>query len=118
LSRIIDPTVVIDHVTPALKQGSFLITVCPNMTQVIQFCDAIRYKLPYITERIVEIEHREWEVRSLVSHPAFRPLGHTAFIVQVRKIQFKKSNDNLEEVHKENKDTEDDRDTINDTINQ
>jgi len=88
------------------------------MTQVTQFCDAIRSKLPYITERIVEVDHREWEVRPLVSHPSFRPFGHTAFIVQVRKIQAKKFYDNLEEVHEENKDTENNRDAINDTINQ
>lgn len=83
---MMEPWKVLPAVTPALKPDRFLACYLPNLTQVIALLQAIESQgLPYLHERTLEVLHREWDVRPPVAHPKFQQLGHTAFLVQLRR---------------------------------
>ncbi len=84
---LMEPWKVIAHLVPALKPDRSAVLYLPNITQVVELVRAVREKaLPFLLQRVIEVGHREWDVRPPVAHPAFRQVGHTAFLVQLRKL--------------------------------
>ncbi|GEM86290.1 tRNA (adenine(58)-N(1))-methyltransferase TrmI [Meiothermus granaticius NBRC 107808] len=85
---LMEPWTVLPAVTPALKLDRFLVCYLPNLTQVIVLLEQIKdQRLPYLLERTLEVLHREWDVRPPIAHPKFQQVGHTAFLVQLRRVR-------------------------------
>ena len=68
----------------ALKPDRFLVAYLPNITQVLELVRAAEAH-PFRLERVLEVGWREWEVRLPVAHPRFQQVGHTAFLVALRR---------------------------------
>lgn len=84
---LMEPWTVLPAVTPALKPDRFLVCYLPNITQVVTLLEQIKAQpLPYLHERTLEVLHREWDIRPPVAHPKFQQVGHTAFLVQLRRL--------------------------------
>lgn len=84
---LMEPWTVLRAVTPALKPDRFLVTYLPNITQVTALLEHVQNtELPYLHERTVEVQHREWDIRPPVAHPKFQQVGHTAFLTQLRRL--------------------------------
>lgn len=78
-----EPWRVLKHAEKALKCGGFLVAYLPNITQVIQLVRSL--SAPFILDKVEEVIEREWYVDDRV-RPVNTILGHTAFLVFVRKI--------------------------------
>ena len=78
-----EPWKVLKHAEKALKCGGFLVAYLPNITQVIQLVRSLNS--PFILDKVEEVIEREWYVDDRV-RPVNTILGHTAFLVFVRKI--------------------------------
>ncbi len=84
---LMEPWAVLHSITPALKIDRFLVCYLPNLTQVIALLEHLKAQnLPYLLERTIEVQHREWDVRPPIAHPKFQQVGHTAFLVQLRRV--------------------------------
>ena len=78
-----EPWKVLKHAEKALKCGGFLVAYLPNITQVIQLVRSLNS--PFILDKVEEVIEREWYVDDRL-RPVNTILGHTAFLVFVRKI--------------------------------
>lgn len=84
---LMEPWSVLPAITPALKVDRFLVCYLPNLTQVITLLEQLKaLQLPFLHERTLEVQHREWDVRPPIAHPKFQQVGHTAFLVQLRRV--------------------------------
>jgi len=78
---------VVNHAAKALKVGGFLVAYCPHVSQVGLFLDEVRKSDVLIHEKSVELIERLWAVDELRSRPKNSPIGHSAFLVFVRRIK-------------------------------
>ena len=84
---LMEPWTVLENAVPALKTGRKLVCYLPNITQVVQLLEEIRARrLPLLKRRVLEVGHREWDVRPPIAHPHFRQIGHTAFLAEFVKL--------------------------------
>jgi len=84
---LMEPWTLLAAVTPVLKPDRFLVCYLPNITQVVTLLEQLKLRpLPYLHERTLEVLHREWDVRPPIAHPKFQQVGHTAFLVQLRRL--------------------------------
>lgn len=83
LLDLAEPWRVLKHAEKALKCGGFLVSYLPNITQVIQFVKALNS--PFVLDSVSEVFEREWYVDERV-RPVNTMLGHTAFLIFVRRI--------------------------------
>ncbi len=65
-----------------VKNGGTIIVYLPSITQVEEFCNITK---EYV-EKVVEIIEREWHVQGKKVRPKSEMLGHTAFLIIVRKL--------------------------------
>ncbi|CAG8470505.1 15493_t:CDS:1 [Racocetra fulgida] len=103
-------------IVPRVKIDRYIVCYLPNMTQVLELIKQIKYhKIALATEQILEIQWRPWDVRATVirdkmddesfsvkqltlndeipdqalghiCRPSHEPTGHTAFLIQLKKI--------------------------------
>lgn len=78
-----EPWKVLKHAEKALKCSGFLVAYLPNVTQIMQLVRSLNS--PFILDKVEEVIEREWYVDDRV-RPVNTILGHTAFLVFVRKI--------------------------------
>ena len=81
---LMEPWKVLEKAALALKPDRFLVAYLPNITQVLELVRAAEAH-PFRLERVLEVGWREWEVRLPVAHPRFQQVGHTAFLVALRR---------------------------------
>lgn len=78
-----EPWSVIKQVKKTLKSGSFIFSYCPSIPQITELVNRLEdLKLISITELI----ERNWDFQDKAIHPKFRMLGHTGFLILMRKI--------------------------------
>jgi tRNA (adenine57-N1/adenine58-N1)-methyltransferase catalytic subunit len=68
--------------TSCVKNGGTIIVYLPTIVQVQEFCE----KSNDYVEKVVELIEREWFVQGKKVRPKSQMLGHTAFLIVVRKI--------------------------------
>ena len=78
-----EPWRVLTHAEKALKCGGCLVAYLPNITQVVQLIKSLTS--PFILDKAEEVIEREWIIDDRV-RPVNQILGHTAFLVFIRKI--------------------------------
>ena len=81
---LMEPWKALEKAALALKPDRFLVAYLPNITQVLELVRAAEAH-PFRLERVLEVGWREWEVRLPVAHPRFQQVGHTAFLVALRR---------------------------------
>eukprot|EP00001_Collodictyon_triciliatum_P076861 13617_1 len=83
---MMEPWIAVECAAAALKSDRSLLCVCPNITQVTSLISYIKEKkIELLLWRTVEVSHRSWDIRPPAAHPSFRQVGHTAFLVELRK---------------------------------
>ncbi len=83
---LLDPEKVILHAAKALKPGGFLVAYLPSVTQVISFVKSIKKNERFILIKVLETIQREWKIERRIARPEFRMLGHTGFLIIVRRV--------------------------------
>ncbi|KAJ2359021.1 hypothetical protein IWW50_000273 [Coemansia erecta] len=94
------PWTQLPHVFPFLAPDRFVVCYLPNISQVMDLVRSIRL-WPLIVEDVIEVDWRSWDVRlavirnpesstaeledAMVCRPTHTPIGHTAFLVKLRK---------------------------------
>ena len=68
----------------SLKNGAFLVTYLPSISQVKELLDNIKDN--FIHERTIETLQRTWKIEDKILRPNHHMLAHTAFITFLRKI--------------------------------
>lgn len=78
-----EPWRALNHAYKALKSGCFLVAYMPTITQVT---DLVSNSKGFLHDRTVEVFEREWHVEGKKVRPKNQMLGHTGFLVFLRKI--------------------------------
>lgn len=78
-----EPWKALKHAYKALKSGCFLVAYLPTIAQVV---DLIGKSEGFLNYKTVEILEREWHVEGLKVRPKSQMIGHTGFLVFLRKI--------------------------------
>jgi len=80
---LLEPEKILIHAKEALKEGGYLVSYLPNMTQVIEFIKNIPKE--FIVEKILENIERSWIVKDKIAKPEHTGLLHTGFLVILKK---------------------------------
>ncbi len=78
-----EPSLVLKHALKSLKKGKYLVSYLPNITQVIAL---INNANGFFVEKVLENIEREWLIDERRARPKNIILGHTGFLVFMRKI--------------------------------
>ena len=81
------PWLVIEHAEKALVSGGFLVSYSPSIPQVQDFIKKIEETESLQVSKVMEIIERPWKFEGRKIHPEYRMLGHSGFLVFIRKIQ-------------------------------
>lgn len=81
-----EPSKALKQAQKALKQGGFLVSYLPSITQVSEFVESVKKEKNLIYLKTVELLEREWKIDGRIARPEFRMLGHTGFLTFVRRV--------------------------------
>ncbi len=81
-----EPWKVLQHAKKSLKNGYFLVSYLPTITQVIELVKRTKeYNFMFI--KTIELLEREWHVEEQVVRPKSKMIAHTGFIVFLRALR-------------------------------
>jgi len=80
---LLEPWKVLKYAKKSLKIGGYLVIYSPQITQIIR---VVKESKGFIVERVIENIEREWVVESKKVRPKHRMIGHTGFLVFLRKV--------------------------------
>ena len=83
---LLAPWDVLDVVDHALVPGGVLIGYVATTPQVSELFEAVRSRGGYTEPRVFETLVRDWHVDGLAVRPDHRMIGHTAFLITVRRL--------------------------------
>ena len=81
-----EPWKVIESAEKALKVGGFLVAYQPSTTQVSELCNSLAENKKFMLVKVLEVIEREWKFEGNIARPEHHMLGHTAFLVFVRRV--------------------------------
>ena len=80
---LMEPWKVLKYASKSLKLGGFLVCYLPTINQVSKLIKSI--KEPFMIVKTSELIERKWETNKML-RPESRMIGHTGFLVFIRKI--------------------------------
>jgi len=81
-----DPWLGIDIAKNALKVGGYLVSYSPTTPQLSDFSEESRKHPEFRLIKIIEVSEREWEAKERKVRPKSQSIGHSGFLVFLRKI--------------------------------
>jgi len=81
---LLEPWNVLKFVKKSLKSGKFLVCYLPTITQVMSLVESLDES--FYLDKVIEVLEREWIVDGRKVRPENQMLGHTGFLVFVRKV--------------------------------
>lgn len=78
-----EPWQALKHSHNALKSGCFLVAYLPTITQVNELLNNIE---GFLHERTIEVMEREWYIEGKKVRPKSQMIGHTGFLVFLRRV--------------------------------
>lgn len=81
-----EPWQAVGWVKAALLPGGITFALCPNISQVQRFTEALREAGGFGMVEVLELLQRGWTVRGRSLRPAHRMVAHTAFLVFARRL--------------------------------
>lgn len=81
-----EPWQAVGWVKAALRPGGIAFALCPNISQVQRFTEALREAGGFGMVEVLELLQRGWTVRGRSLRPAHRMVAHTAFLVFARRL--------------------------------
>ncbi|MFH0979153.1 MAG: rRNA adenine N-6-methyltransferase family protein [Candidatus Woesearchaeota archaeon] len=82
-----EPWKAIPSVRKALKVGGFLVVYNPSVSQIADFVNSINKDERFLYLKTIEVFERHWEVDGRKVRPKSQPIGHSGFLVFVRKVR-------------------------------
>ncbi len=76
----------VPNISKNLKSGGYIVAYLPTINQVIEFRKHLEEDKNLMIEKVIDISEEYWIVSKKVVRPESQTLGHTAFLVFVRKI--------------------------------
>lgn len=84
---LLEPWKVLEHAANALKSGGYFVCYVTNITQAQEiFRQNSKLENKFVIEKIIECIEREWIADEIKARPKSQMLGHTGFLVFMRKV--------------------------------
>lgn len=80
------PWEALDTAFSALKVGGFIVAYCPTITQISKFAEAVSSNDKLFFVKVIELIERKWKVKGRAVRPVSEAIGHTAFLMFVRRV--------------------------------
>ncbi|MFH1071955.1 MAG: methyltransferase domain-containing protein [Nanoarchaeota archaeon] len=81
-----EPWKAIENIASCIKQGGFLFSYNPQITQSIEVVKTLKEREDFIVLRTLENIQRDWEIQGKIVRPKFGEIVHTGFITIARKL--------------------------------
>jgi tRNA (adenine57-N1/adenine58-N1)-methyltransferase len=81
-----EPWKAIEPAIKSLKTGGFIVAYSPTIPQISDFAEEARKRNELLVLKISEISEREWEAKERKVRPKSQAIGHSGFMVFVRKV--------------------------------
>ncbi|GAG08477.1 unnamed protein product, partial [marine sediment metagenome] len=76
----------IKAVEKGLRTGGYLVCYNPQITQIAGFVNAVDKNDNFIYEKTIELIERNWKIQGQIARPKSEGIGHTGFLVFVRRV--------------------------------
>ncbi|KAA3616403.1 MAG: tRNA (adenine-N1)-methyltransferase [Calditrichaeota bacterium] len=83
-----EPWKALENITPHLRPGALVCCYIPTILQVKTCVDTMNYLRCFSQIQIIEALEREWKVDNISVRPSQRMVGHTAFLIFARRVEY------------------------------
>ncbi|MBW2997982.1 methyltransferase domain-containing protein [Candidatus Woesearchaeota archaeon] len=81
-----EPWEALENAKNSVKVGGIIIGYCPTVSQISNFVEAVKKDKQLHYHKTIELIQRKWKVKGLAVRPVSESIGHTAFLVFVRRV--------------------------------